>query len=64
MNYLIRSFGDDGLQNRANRSPDLGVYQLGENIPLGLKYDDQAGIMHPRPSVILFAGSDDQSSAD
>ncbi len=61
MNYLIRSFGEDGLQNRSNRVPDLGVYQLGENVQLGLKYDDQAGVMHPRPSAILFAGSDDQT---
>lgn len=61
MNYLIRSFGDDGLQNRANRASDLGIFQLGENAQLGLKYDDQAGVMHPRPSAILFAGSDDQT---
>ena len=62
MNYLIRSFGDDGFQNRANRAPDLGVFQLGENVQLGLKYDDQAGVMHPRPSAILFAGADDQTN--
>lgn len=62
MNYLIRSFGDDGLQNRANRASDLGIFQLGENVQLGLKYDDQAGVMHPRPSAILFAGADDQSN--
>lgn len=63
VNYLLRSFGVDGLQNRPGRSPDLGVYHWGQMPEQGLRYDDQNGAMHARPSVVLFAGSDSSTGA-
>jgi hypothetical protein len=61
INYFLRSFGVDGIQNRPNESPDIGIYHWGQMAPRGLSYDDQAGAMHARPSVVLFAGSDNST---
>ena len=61
VNYFLRSFGRDGLQNRPQSSPDIGVYHWGQMAQRGLRYDDINGAMHARPSVVLFAGADNSS---
>ena len=62
VNYLLRSFGADGVQNRPTRSPDIGAYHWGQIAEFGLRYDEQSGVMNPRPSVVLFAGADNSTS--
>lgn len=62
VNYLIRSFAADGVQNRPSRSPDIGAYHWGQIAEFGLRYDEHAGVMNPRPSVVLFAGADNSTS--
>lgn len=61
VNYLIRSFGEDGIQNRPNSDVDLGVSHLGPLEPQGLQYNAHEGVAHPRLSAVLFAGSSDDS---
>ncbi len=63
VNYLLRSFGLDGVQNRPKYSPDIGVYHWGQMAQRGLQYDEKNGVMHARPSVVLFAGADSSSGA-
>lgn len=63
VNYLLRSFGVDGVQNRPNHSPDIGVYHWGQMAQHGLRYDEQNGAMHARPSVVLFAGADNSTGS-
>jgi len=62
VNYLVRSFGSDGVQNSLRGPGDIGAYHWGYMVAKGLRYDDENGAMHPRPSVVLFAGADDASS--
>jgi hypothetical protein len=59
VNYTIRSFGADGVQNRPSTPVDPGSFRWGLMADQGLRYNDQDGSMHARPSVVLFAGADD-----
>ena len=59
VNYTIRSFGADGVQNKPGHEVDPGVFRWGPMEEHGLRYNPEAGAMQPRPSVVLFAGSDD-----
>lgn len=59
VNYTLRSFGDDGVQNTEESSPDPGIFRWGQMVKSGLQYDYEAGIRQARPSVLLFAGADD-----
>lgn len=59
VNYTLRSFGADGLQNRPGSALDPGVFHWGLMADKGLRYDEENGPMHARPSVVLFAGADD-----
>jgi hypothetical protein len=61
VNYTIRSFGDDGIQNHAGQEADPGVFRWGPSEPHGLTYDDANGSKQHRPSVVLFAGADDST---
>jgi hypothetical protein len=60
INYTMRSFGEDGVQNTLKSSPDPGVFRWGQMVKDGLVYDYDAGRHQIRPSVVLFAGADDQ----
>jgi hypothetical protein len=59
INYTLRSFGSDGVQNRPGAPLDPGVFHWGLMVDQGLRYDETQGPMHSRPSVVLFAGADD-----
>lgn len=59
INYTIRSFGGDGVQNRPGMGVDPGVFRWGLMADKGLRYSVDDGAMHARPSVVLFAGADD-----
>ena len=59
INYTLRSFGSDGIQNRLSSDPDPGVFRWGQMVVRGLQYDAEKGLTQSRPSVILFAGADD-----
>jgi hypothetical protein len=59
VNYTLRSFGADGVQNRPGTRLDPGVFHWGLLLEKGLRYDEESGPMHARPSVVLFAGADD-----
>lgn len=60
INYTLRSFGADGIQNRLNSDPDPGVFRWGQMVSQGLQYDGERGLQQARPSVLLFAGADDE----
>ena len=62
INYTIRSFGADGLQNRPGGLLDPGVFRWGQLEKLGLRYDADEGVKQARPSVVLFAGADDSTA--
>ncbi len=62
INYTIRSFGADGLQNRPGGLLDPGVFRWGQLEKLGLRYDAEEGVKQARPSVVLFAGADDSTA--
>jgi hypothetical protein len=59
VNYTIRSFGADGVQNTPGAELDPGVFRWGPMEEHGLRYNLDDGAMQPRPSVVLFAGVDD-----
>ncbi len=59
VNYTVRSFGADGLQNRPGDPLDPGVFRWGPLEDKGLRYNLSMGASEPRPSVVLFAGADD-----
>lgn len=61
VNYTIRSFGADGVQNRPGEEPDPGVFRWGPMEEHGLRYNLDDAAMQSRPSVVLFAGADDAS---
>jgi hypothetical protein len=61
INYTLRSFGADGVQNKPGDNPDPGVFRWGPLEEHGLQYDSVAGNMQSRPSIVLFAGADDSS---
>lgn len=61
VNYTIRSFGSDGVQNRPGTPIDPGIFRWGLMAEQGLRYNDREGAMHARPSVVLFAGADDSA---
>lgn len=63
INYTLRSFGSDGAQNRLDSEPDPGIFRWGQMVNQGLQYDVEAGAKEPRPSIILFAGADDDTRA-
>ncbi|MCX6118120.1 MAG: hypothetical protein NT027_11305 [Proteobacteria bacterium] len=61
INYTLRSFGADGIQNTLETESDPGVFRWGQAVEKGLQYDFEKGPNVMRPSVVLFAGADDQS---
>jgi hypothetical protein len=61
VNYTIRSFGEDGVQNTHLTEPDTGIFRWGQMMRTGLQYDYDVGIRQARPSVVLFAGADDNA---
>jgi len=58
VNYTLRSFGEDGLQNTLTTEADPGIFRWGQMVRKGLQYNYTAGERELRPSVILFAGAD------
>jgi hypothetical protein len=61
VNYAVRSFGADGVQNRPGGALDPGVSRWGPLEERGLRYNTEAAPLQARPSVVLFAGADDHS---
>lgn len=59
VNYTLRSFGEDGVQNTEFTDPDPGIFRWGQMVKTGLQYDFDSGVQQARPSVLLFAGADD-----
>ena len=59
VNYTIRSFGADGVQNRPGEAADPGVFRWGPMVEHGLQYNERDGATYARPSVVLFAGADE-----
>ncbi|MCX6127404.1 MAG: hypothetical protein NTV34_22005 [Proteobacteria bacterium] len=59
VNYTLRSFGEDGVQNTESSESDPGIFRWGQLVKVGLQYDYESGAHQARPSIMLFAGADD-----
>jgi hypothetical protein len=57
VNYTLRSYGADGLQNTRFLETDPGVFHWGFLVEKGLRYDFNG--TQTRPPAVVFSGSDD-----